>query len=198
MKYPLTLLATSAIATATVASVPAQAEQFIGQITAFPYNFCPRNTAEADGRLLSIASNDALFALLGTTYGGNGTTTFALPNLSGRVPIGRGQGQGLSDIRLGQMGGTETTTLTVNNLPTHTHSTLIRANPTNGNSDTPVSNYLSQGRGKDSTTIAPTNYMNRAEVVVGSAGSNQSFNSRAPYLGIRYCVTLFGIFPSRN
>ena len=97
-------------------------EGYLAQIMFMALNFTPRNWAPCDGRLISIASNTALFSLLGTTYGGNGTTTFALPDLRGRVPVGQGSGPGLSPYSLGQMGGVETVTLTTTQIPSHTHA----------------------------------------------------------------------------
>src|SRR5207247_7482556 len=116
-------------------------QPFIGMIALFPYNFAPRGWAFCYGQILSIAQNTALFSLLGTTFGGNGQTTFALPDLQGRVPIGAGQGPGLAGFTLGQVGGTETATLVTNNLPAHTHVITLSnlkatANVSNGPGNT--------------------------------------------------------------
>jgi microcystin-dependent protein len=168
---------------------------------------------------LSISQNTALFSLLGTTYGGNGSTTFALPNLSGRSAIGTGQGPGLSNIALGEVAGTETTTLTINNMPAHNHtatfdgsSSQLTTSSVKATQQAAAAGSL-LGRGVDSVgTAVPLIYapagsaagaalggLNVAgTVTVGVAGGNQPFGIRNPYLGILHIIALQGIFPSRN
>lgn len=171
-------------------------EQYIGQIQAFGFNFAPQGWALCQGQLLSIAENDALFSLLGTTYGGDGVNTFGLPDLRGRSPIGYGQGPGLSSIQLGQNGGSETVMLTVNNLPAHRHMATATSSDANGDEasngallGTAGANIYASG-GSASVTLAADS--------TTSAGGNQAFSNQDPYLCINYCIALVGIYPSRN
>lgn len=171
-------------------------DPFVGQIQIFGFNFAPQGWAFCNGDLMSIASNTALFSLLGITYGGNGQTTFALPDLRGRMPIHPGQGPGLSPITQGEVSGTETRTLLTTNLPAHAHS--MQATNSDANSDEP-SNGARLGV-SNSNIYASTGISN---VVLASdtttlTGSNIPFNIRNPYLGVYYSIALFGIFPSRN
>ena len=159
----------------------AQLEPFIGQVSLFGFNFCPRGWAAADGQLLDIASNSALFSLFGTIYGGDGRTTFALPDLRGRAPVHVGQGPGLSNYIEGQKGGVETVTLVSNEMPVHNHA-LTELSNQNGNTPGIV---VRNGGGAQ---LTPTT----------DAGGGAAHENRAPYLVMRYCVALEGIFPSRN
>lgn len=177
-------------------------EPFIGQVMMFAGNFAPRGWAFCQGQILSIAQNTALFSILGTTYGGNGQTTFALPDLRGRSPIQPGQGPGLSPITLGQQGGTETMTLLSNNMPAHNH-TLNAFNGDVGNAANPSGNALGIGKVPSSgeminmySNSAPSAQL--APGTVGIAGGSQPFNIRDPYLAINFIIALEGIFPSRN
>ncbi|MCI4590585.1 tail fiber protein [Sphingobium sp. BYY-5] len=171
-------------------------EPFLGQLTLFPYTFCPRGWTEANGQLLPIAQNTALFSLIGTTYGGNGQTTFALPDLRGRAPIHVGTGPGLSSYTLGQVGGAEQTTITVNNMPPHNHS--ISATNMQANKGGPGGKLLAadSSLNKYSDTPAPNVAMNPQ--MVGTSGGGQPISIRDPYLAMRWCIALEGIFPSRN
>jgi len=174
-------------------------EAFIGEIKMFAGNFAPRGWALCDGQLLAIAQNQALFSILGTTYGGDGRTTFALPDLRGRVAIHPGNGPGLSSYNLGQKGGSETTTLTVNNLPPHNHSVSV-SNPVNDDeatSDDPTGKYpaVSGENMYTETTNAEGAVPN---VTVSNTGGGQSFNKIPPYATVNYIICLQGIFPSRN
>jgi len=181
-------------------------EGTIGEIRMFAGNFAPRNWAFCQGQIMSIAQNTALFSILGTTYGGNGQTTFALPDLRSRVPVGTGQGPGLSPYQLGQVAGNENTTLTVGNLPAHNHSFSTTATmPCHagaGNADTPTGNIPAGSASAENYTAASAANGNMAPLTVsgntGPAGSNQPFNNVQPYLGMNYIICLFGIFPSRN
>lgn len=168
-------------------------QPFLGEIFLVPYNFAPRGYAFCAGQILPIAQNTALFSLLGTTFGGNGQTTFALPDLRGRVPIGAGQGPGLSSVDLGQVGGTETVTLTQTQLPAHIH--LAAASQAAGTSTRPSNQFPAAGQPvyeatSDGTTLNPG--------FVQSAGNNQPFSIEQPFLGLNYIIALEGIFPSRN
>lgn len=173
-------------------------EPFLGQIDIFPYNFAPRGFAFCNGQILPISQNTALFSLLGTTYGGNGTTTFALPNLQGSVPVHFGQGIGLSPYVLGQTGGVASVTLTTGQLPTHTHS--VGCQTAAGGLNSPANAvWGSGGRGKPpeySTTSSPTADLSGS--ALGTAGSGQPHNNLSPYLALSFCIALQGIFPSRN
>lgn len=170
----------------------AQAEPFIGQLIWVPYNFCPRGWTEAGGQIMSIAQNTALFSLLGTTYGGNGQTTFGLPDLRGRVSIGQGQGPGLSPYVIGQQAGAETTTLTVSNMPSHSHQ--LNAVTGVAGKTTPTGNFLAASGSYRSTG----NGTALSAQSVGSTGGSQPFSNIQPYLTLRPCIALEGIFPSRN
>jgi len=180
-------------------------DPFLGSIALFAGNFAPRGWAFCAGQVLSIAQNTALFSILGTTYGGNGQTTFALPNLQSRVAIGAGQGPGLSNYDLGQTGGSETVTLTASQMPAHTHALSLALNVKNfaGNSRTPVGNVLANEAGG---VVAP--YSNQspdgtmaAGALTGTAaaaGSGLPVPIIQPYLTINYIIALQGIYPSRN
>jgi microcystin-dependent protein len=182
-------------------------EPFLGQIQAFGFNFAPRGWAMCQGQILSIAQNTALFSLLGTTYGGNGQTTFALPDLRGRSMIGIGQGPGLSPITLGEQSGTENVTLTTNNLPAHIHSatatSTLEAEGLPGTAANPQGKMLA---GIPNGYINPDATQNKAlsseavttNVTVGPTGGSQPFGIRDPYLGLNICIALQGIFPPRN
>lgn len=169
----------------------------LGSIIMFAGNFAPRGWALCNGQLLAINQNQALFAILGTTYGGNGTTTFALPDLRGRVPIHEGQGPGLSPYVLGQAAGSEVTTLLTSNMPAHSH--LVNCNGSGGAQPSPAAgvpavestgtslNYSAAG---DGSTMAPA--------MIAPAGGNQPFSIVQPYLSVNFIIALQGVFPSRN
>ena len=173
------------------------AEPFIGEIRMFGFNFPPRGWAQCNGQLLQIAQNSALFSLLGTTYGGDGRTTFALPELRGRVPMHLGQGPGLANRAIGQRSGAEDSILTIANLPSHTHQ--ARAQSAAGNSDSPVNNVWADDLGVSSATYSDLGAnANMSAAAIGNTGSGQAFNNLQPYLVINFCIALLGIFPSRN
>ena len=205
----LGLLATVSVCCYSAPAAAQGTDPFLGQLMLVPYNFCPRGWSNADGQILSIAQNTALFSLLGTTYGGNGQTTFALPDLRGRVPISQGQGPGLSNYVEGQTSGTETVTLTVNQMPTHNHAAtataLIRVvGGQQANTPNPLRNsFATTGTANTYSTAAPTaNYMDannvNAQVTVGNSGGSQPFSILQPYLALQWCIAVTGIFPSRN
>ena len=167
------------------------AEPFLSEIRIMSFNFAPQGWALCNGQLLPINQNQALFSLLGTTYGGNGQTTFALPDLRGRFPNSVGQGPGLSDYVLGQVAGVESTTLLSVNLPAHNHTMAVGTNSTTKN---PTNNYLGLSSGGALYTPTPTTTLNPA--AVGAAGGNQPFSIMPPYLTLEFCIALQGIFPS--
>lgn len=172
------------------------ATPYLGEIRNFGFNFPPRNWAQCAGQLLSIAQNTALFSLLGTTYGGNGTTTFALPDLRGRMPIGVGQGPGLSNYVQGEVGGTETTTLLTSNMPSHTHA--LNAKTGGGNQGAPTGHLLAASDQRNSQYTSAAADTTLAANAIGSAGSSTPFSNMQPYLATNYCIALAGVFPSRN
>ncbi len=189
-------LVTAALMVFGTGTAMAQADPYLGQLMAVPY-YCPNNWADADGSLLSISQNSALFSLLGTTYGGNGYSTFRLPDLQGRAPIGQGNGMGLSPVNLGEIGGTENVTLLNQQMPAHTHSLVAStaaatdATPGPGKVLAQIQNaggYVSDGAGN----LEPLSSSS-----VGIQGQNAQVPIRNPYLGVRWCIALQGIYPSR-
>lgn len=171
-------------------------DPFIGQIILFAGNFAPRDWALCNGQLLSISQNSALFSILGTTYGGDGQVTFALPDLQGRVAIGNGQGNGLSGRVLGELAGTENTTLTVNQLPAHRHSLL--ASGTLGDSNSPNAAALAIAAPEETQYARGTPGTAMSTQSIGLTGSSLPIDIMPPYLTLNYIIALFGVFPSRN
>ncbi len=170
-------------------------------IIMFGGNFAPRGWALCEGQLLPISQNSALFSLLGTTYGGDGRTTFGLPDLRGRVPLGNGNGPGLTPRSLGEKGGTENTTLTVTQMPAHTHPITVKVavSTANGTTDEPNGNVLA---GTTADNYAAANAGNGqlggVSATEGSAGGNQPFNNMQPYQVLNFIIAMQGVFPSRN
>lgn len=171
-------------------------DPFIGEIRMFAGNFAPNGWAFCWGQLQSISENDALFALIGTTYGGDGQTTFALPDLRGRIPVGQGQGPGLSNRIVGQQYGTEDVTLLSSQMPAHTHTLL--ASGTAATASSPAGAVVA-AQPADLVFVGgvtPTAMM-RADLV-SPDGGNQSHDNMAPYLCLNFIIALFGIFPSQS
>jgi microcystin-dependent protein len=178
----------------------------IGEIRAFAGSFAPSGWQLCNGQLLQIASNTTLYALIGTTYGGDGITTFALPDLRGRLIVNQGQRPGLTNRVIGQPAGVESVTLTTANLPAHSHTAVVNTNTANTN--VPTNNYLAAP--VDTTVPADTmllylpNTFSSLTVVpldsttVSSTGSGLPHENRMPYLTINYIIALVGVFPSRN
>lgn len=171
---------------------------FIGDIKIFAGNFAPRNWALCNGQLMPISQNTALFSILGTTYGGNGVTTFSLPDLRGRVPIHVGQGPGLTNRSLGEMAGQETHTLTASEMPQHNH--VLNAKTAGGTQGGPGGNLpaASDQRNSQYATSAASGDATMAATTIGIAGGSQAHNNMPPYLGLNYIICLSGIFPARN
>lgn len=171
-------------------------EPFIAQIVMFGGNFAPRGWAFCDGQLLSINQNQALFSILGTTYGGDGRTTFALPDLRGRVAMHRGNGPGLSSYSLGQRGGAETVRLTQHEMPSHTHA--VHGTTATADSRDPNGKLLAK-EATGSTAIygsgAPVNMDNNA---LANTGANVAHENRPPFICVNFIIALVGTFPSRN
>jgi microcystin-dependent protein len=173
---------------------------FIAEIRMFAGNFAPRGWAFCQGQILSIAQNTALFSLVGTTYGGNGQTTFALPDFRGRVPVGTGQGPGLPPVNLGQLSGEAAHTLTINELPAHNHSATANGVAGAGTTTSPSGATWASSSTRDAlyATAGSAAAMAPNAVTVGMAGGSQPHNIMQPYLGISVIIALEGIFPSRN
>ena len=181
-------------------------EGVLAVVTMVAYDFAPKSWAYCNGQILPIAQNQALFSLLGTTFGGNGVNTFALPNMQSRVPVGTGQGGGLSNYTLGETIGTETVTLSINNVPAHTHNGNISVTPRAGTSNddrSPSGTYPGTAANGYATTatagtsmIVPTPKI--ISQTIGTAGSSQPFEILTPYLVLNYVICMYGIFPSRN
>lgn len=171
-------------------------EPFLGQLLCVPYNFAPRGWAFCSGQILPISQNTALFSLLGTTYGGNGQTTFALPDLRGRSALSSGQGPGLSSYSLGQVGGTETVTQTILQMPAHNHGPITLQASSGAKLNTvPGSNNL--GGAQIYTNAALDSTLNQC-ITPQINGGNQPMPILSPYLVLNWIIALQGIFPSRN
>lgn len=170
-------------------------DPFVGQIQAFGFNFAPRGWAKCEGQLIAIAQNQTLFSLVGTMYGGDGRTTFGLPDLRGRSIVGAGNGSGLNPVNQGAKGGTESVTLTVANLPAHNHAVSVSVNSGNGEEATSTAFLASHAA---AFSEAPTAGATLSGVSSANAGSSQPFQNRDPFLGINYCIALQGIYPPRN
>ncbi len=168
---------------------------FLGEIRIFGFNFAPRGWALCSGQLLAISQNTALFSILGTTYGGNGTSNFALPDMRGRVALGSGQGPGLSVYALGEQSGVENVTLLVSEMPAHRHAA--------GCSSAVGDSYMGSGAvpatdagGNNVYTGASNNTMNPSSLAI--VGGSQPHNNLQPYMAMNYCIALQGVFPARN
>jgi microcystin-dependent protein len=172
----------------------AHADPFIGEIRMVSFTFCPQGWAAADGQLLAINQNPALFSLFGTMYGGDGMTTFALPDLRGRVPIHAGAGPGLTPRNLGSRSGTEAVTLSESQMPSHTHT--INAYSLEGDSAVPTGNIRAKsGAGDpDYSSSAPDTTMDAG--AASNTGGGQSHNNMPPFLAIQFCVAVQGLYPS--
>jgi len=176
-------------------------DPFLGEIRAFGFNFAPVGWALCNGQLLSISQNTALFSLLGTFYGGNGTTNFALPNLQGRVLIHQGQGAGLPNYAIGQVAGNTNVTLTTQQLPAHNHT--VTAVAAAGTTASPSSAFIAEyGSGRDAASLfapsATTSPVQMAPAMIGNTGGSLPVSVQNPYVVINYCIALQGIFPSRS
>jgi microcystin-dependent protein len=177
-------------------------EPFLGMIAIYGFNFAPRGWAMCSGQILPIAQNTALFSLLGTTYGGNGQTTFALPDLRSRWPLHFGQGPGLSSYDLGQAAGSESVTMTVNQMPAHQHTYVPRQAASGNSADNanPDGAFPAKAGVDMYTGTTDGTFMGSPTAVqtTGIAGGSQPTPIIQPYLAINFCIALEGIFPSRN
>ncbi|TFL16833.1 phage tail protein [Jannaschia formosa] len=193
-------LAAIALGAAALSPAPAQAQRYIGEVVSNGYSFCPLGTAPADGQLLSISNNDALFSLIGTTYGGDGITTFGLPDLRGRAPLHSGTGPGLAPVGWGQSGGVQQITLSEANLANHSHT--VNANNLDGDRPGPGDKLLAAAppSGTGSETIysdqAPTVTM--SPLMIAPVGGGQPVAVEDPNTVVNFCVVTEGIYPPRS
>jgi len=173
------------------------ADPFVAEIRIFPFNFAPRGWAWCDGQLMPLSQNTALFSLLGTTYGGNGKSNFALPDLQGRAPMHPGQGPGLSLHDLGETGGSETVTLLESEIPFHSHALMASTDPANAQIPGPS---LSLARASGGTAYNPSasGLVSMSDQAIAPAGGNQPHNNMQPYLTFYFCIALQGVFPPRT
>ena len=171
------------------------ADPFVAEIRIFPFNFAPKGWAWCDGQLLPLSQNTALFSLLGTTYGGNGKSNFALPDLQGRAPMHPGQGPGLSLHDLGETGGSETVTLLESEIPSHSHVFNVSAG--DGNNQSPNGQLLATGIGIGQYA-APGALTSLSGNALAPAGGDQPHNNLQPYLTFYFCIALQGVFPPRG
>ncbi len=171
-------------------------DEYIGTITLVPYNFAMRGYADCNGQILSISQNTALFSILGTTYGGNGQTTFALPNLNGRTPIGVGQGPGLTPRVLGESGGSPTVTLMAVQMPVHTHA--VQAGSGAGTESSPAGTVLAANAAGVPAYQTGSNGAKLLPASVAATGGGQPHNNMQPYLGLKWVICISGLFPPRN
>ncbi|HEX3185465.1 MAG TPA: tail fiber protein [Pyrinomonadaceae bacterium] len=171
-------------------------DQFVAEIRIFPFNFPPTGWAFCDGQLMPISQNTALFSLLGTTYGGDGKSTFALPDMQGNAGMQPGQGQGLSLRDLGEMGGSQTVTLLVSEIPIHTHSLQVSAEISDVQTPT-ASCALGRSGGGSAYTATVANVVQLAPQTLAPAGGSLPHNNMQPYLTLNFCIALQGIFPQR-
>jgi microcystin-dependent protein len=173
------------------------ADPFVAEIRIFPFNFAPKGWAWCDGQLLPLSQNTALFSLLGTTYGGDGKSNFALPDLQGRAPMHPGQGPGLSLHNLGEMSGSETVTLLESEIPSHAHGLQTMVTP--GNRTAPGGNSLARVTGATPYTAGSNaNLVSMAPEALPPAGGDQPHNNMMPYLTFYFCIALQGVFPPRS
>lgn len=195
-----TTMLTAALCLTAASPVAADANLYIGEIAPMGlYNFCPTGSMSAEGQLLSIAQYTALYSLLGTMYGGNGQTTFALPDLRGRIPIGVGSGPGLTTFVNGMMAGQETVTLSISNLAAHSH--LVNATNLDGDSPGPRGKILAAapvgGTGAETIYSDQAANVQMSSEMISPTGGGQPLNTQDPTQAIRYCIAYNGIFPPR-
>ena len=174
------------------------ADPFVAEIRIFPFNFAPKGWAFCDGQLLPISMNTALFSLLGTTYGGDGKSTFAIPNLQGNAPMHPGQGPGLSLHDLGETGGSDTVSLLESEIPAHAHTLQAQTNPASLNVGA-VDRSLARSAGGFAFKQTPfTNLVSMAGGALAPSGGDQPHNNLMPYLTLNFCIALQGVYPPRT
>ena len=173
-------------------------DPFVAEIRIFPFNFAPKGWAFCDGQILPLSQNTALFSLLGTTYGGDGKSNFALPNMQGNAPMHPGQGPGLSLHDLGETGGSGTVSLLESEIPSHSHA--LMASSTNSSKPNPAGNALARISGGATPYIAPAGapLVNFSDNALAPAGGDQPHNNMQPYLTLNFCIALQGVYPPRT
>lgn len=179
------------------------ADPFIGEIRAFAFDFAPKNWAICAGQIMPIQQNTALFSILGVQFGGNGTTNFGLPNLQGSAPMGTGMGPGLTQRTIGEVAGTQSVTLSQNEMPIHSHTITAQARA--ADKLDPAGNYLAQGiRGTPPRTSSVPTYAGGALNIplatgtLAPSGGAQAHSNMQPYLALNFCICLFGAYPTRG
>ena len=192
----LAITGSALLATAITWSQPAQAfDPYIGTVRYLGFNFPPRGWAHCDGQLLAVSQNDALFSLVGTIYGGDGRTTFGLPDMRGRLPVHQGAGPGLTFRPIGQKGGAETVALSSNQIG-HTHA--LSGTNGDGNQTTPTGHALAKDNGDTTYSDTAPGVNMSAGSITDFVGGRQAHENRPPYLGVYCNIALVGIYPSRN
>lgn len=171
------------------------ADPFVAEIRIFPFNFAPRGWSFCNGQLLPISQNTALFSILGTYYGGDGKSTFALPDMQGNAPMQWGDGPGLSPHSLGEMSGSENVTLLASEIPSHNHSVLGQATPLGGSANPSGNSYSRPASGNLYASTGTVVAM--ADIAITPSGADQPHNNMQPYLTLNFCIALQGIFPPR-
>jgi len=173
-------------------------DPFVAEIRIFPFNFAPKGWAFCDGQILPLSQNTALFSLLGTTYGGDGKSNFALPNMQGNAPMHPGQGPGLSLHDLGETGGSDTVSLLESEIPSHSHA--LMASSTNSSKPGPAGNALARISGGATPYLAPSGapLANFSDNALAPAGGDQPHNNLQPYLTLNFCIALQGVYPPRT
>ena len=171
-------------------------DPFVAEIRIFPFNFAPKGWAFCDGQLLPLSQNTALFSLLGTTYGGDGKSNFALPDMQGNAPMHPGQGRGLSLHDLGETGGSETVTLLQSEIPSHNHTVAVSVG--DGTDQTPLGGKYATGVGGISQYAAATSLSPLSSNAIAPTGGDQPHNNMQPYLTLNFCIALQGVYPPRT
>jgi microcystin-dependent protein len=174
-------------------------DPFLGEIKLFAGNFAPYGWAFCDGQIMQIAQNSALFSILGTTYGGDGKTTFALPNLKGRIPLHFGQGPGITNHKLGEAFGSETATLAANQMPAHIHSATVKA-ANAGSTNQPENNLFGKIPRSNIYNTPDASLVNMAEgsVTLANSGNSLTHYNMQPYLTLNFIIALMGVYPARS
>jgi microcystin-dependent protein len=173
-------------------------DPFVAEIRIFPFNFAPKGWAFCDGQILPLSQNTALFSLLGTMYGGDGKSNFALPNLQGNAPLNAGQGSGLSLYDIGETIGSETVTLLESEIPAHSHALRARSDVADLNSPTPARCLARSQNANAYQSTVNQNIVSFADVTVTPAGGDQPHNNMQPYLTLNFCIALQGVYPPRT
>jgi microcystin-dependent protein len=173
-------------------------DPFVAEIRIFPFNFAPKGWAFCDGQLLPLSQNTALFSLLGTTYGGDGKSNFALPDMQGNAPMHPGQGPGLSLHDLGETGGSETVSLLESEIPSHSHAVMAAVNPALLFMPASTTSLARSQNENLYQTVVNTNIVSLSDNAIAPAGGDQPHNNMQPYLTLNFCIALQGVFPPRT